>query len=477
MGLMARGLSKCGAFGSVLLLVAGCLPWCAQAGPSPLPGHSVSNPPDINHLAKMWHLTGTTMPSHRSLILTPGVADRVGTIFSRLPLKTSDFSAEFTFSAKPGVAGFEEDGFAFWYISENASDIANDASSKHAHNQDELIAGTWYAPYVKQLGLGTYGYKTQFKGLGVFFGKDKDAGGKTSVSASYGDGSSFVKADTALQLDFQSGEDYVIQVRVKPHEMVVSVETKGERKGAITVSANAKAGGFIGFSCYGGSKDTYYPARERSAFVELKGLKVLNYEDGQGEDSMATIPDVKAPSGDKEDVLGAHSSFRDHRAESEAIKELTNMVFKLVIESKPQREQMKAAIQALSKRVAAVESSFQSVKAEIDKKTGHNLGEEFDAIKKELADIHAAAHRDTDARGKKLADLHSDIENVHKSAAGGDISGHLDSLSRSNEKMLDQLASQHKRMFGVSIFAIAFIIVAGLSLYNKFRCWEKKHVL
>ena len=32
-------------------------------------------------------------------------------------------------------------------------------------------------------------------------------------------------------------------------------------------------------------------------------------------------------------------------------------VFKLVIESKPQREQMKAAIQALSKRVASVEAS------------------------------------------------------------------------------------------------------------------------
>ena len=33
---------------------------------------------------------------------------------------------------------------------------------------------------------------------------------------------------------------------------------------------------------------------------------------------MASVPDVKAPTGDKEDVLGAHSSFRDHRAESEA---------------------------------------------------------------------------------------------------------------------------------------------------------------
>ena len=107
------------------------------------------------------------MPSHRSLILTPGVADRVGSIFSRLPLKTNDFSAEFTFSAKPGVAGFEQDGFAFWYTEENASEITREASMKHAHNQDELIAGTWYTPYVKQMGLGTFGYKTQYKGIGA----------------------------------------------------------------------------------------------------------------------------------------------------------------------------------------------------------------------------------------------------------------------------------------------------------------------
>ena len=149
------------------LVVVGLLLSTAQAAPSALPGHSISNPPDINLLAKMWHLTGTTMPSHRSLILTPGVADRIGTIFSRLPVKTSDFSAEFTFSAKPGVAGFEQDGFAFWYSEENATEVVNDASTKHAHNQDELIAGTWYAPYAKQMGLGVFGYKTQYKGFGA----------------------------------------------------------------------------------------------------------------------------------------------------------------------------------------------------------------------------------------------------------------------------------------------------------------------
>ena len=36
------------------------------------------------------------MPAHNSVILTPGVADRVGTIFSRMPLKTNDFEASFT---------------------------------------------------------------------------------------------------------------------------------------------------------------------------------------------------------------------------------------------------------------------------------------------------------------------------------------------------------------------------------------------
>ena len=96
--------------------------------------------------------------------------------------------------------------------------------------------------------------------------------------------------------------------------------------------------------------------------------------------------------------------------------------------------------------------------------------------------------------------------------------GDLDSLSKSNEQVLDQLTNQHQRrrsdvigwfnrgsylevvrggvncvfswwcdvaedfdvtwktsrMFGVSIFAIAFIIIAGLSLYNKLlRCQER----
>ena len=55
--------------------------------------------------------------------------------------------------------------------------------------------------------------------------------------------------------------------------------------------------------------------------------QVLNFAEGQGEDSIASVPDVKAPTGDKEDVLGAHSSFKDHRAESEAHREDSQFVW------------------------------------------------------------------------------------------------------------------------------------------------------
>jgi len=457
------------------------LPLLAHGEEKVLKGHSINAIPDINHLASMWELTGTIMPSHRSLILTPGVADRIGTVFSKTPLTSNDFSASFVFTAKPKEPGqFDNDGLAFWILEENPKDSLGDPSSKHVHNQDELIAGTWRTNYGKA-GFDLLGYKNNFKGLGVFFLNDK--GGQT-VSAKVNDGSmspaignGIPDPNHQIKLDYQAGDDINVDIRVRPDK--VEIVVKGQ---TISVDTQTKpnTGYYIGFSCYGGVKESYNPVKERSAVVELKGLTVKNFGSGEGED-LSIVQEVKpqkVPEEDKEDVLAAHSSFKDHRDESFAIKELSNMVFKLVVETKPQREQMKSAIFQLGKRVETLEQTFKLLKAEIDKKTGHKLSEEFEALKKDLMDIHSAAHKDNADRGKKLESLHADIQTAHKNAgSGADIGGHLDTLSQSNAKVIDQLTSEHQRNFGVSIFAIAFIIIAGLSLYNKFRCWEKKHVL
>lgn len=95
-----------------------------------------------------------------------------------------------------------------------------------------------------------------------------------------------------------------------------------------------------------------------------------------------------------------------------------------------------------------------------------------------MSTLSTVAHKESSDRHQRLEALHTDITQVHKSAHSSEsIDKHLDKLTESNTKVLSQLNDEHQTMFGVSIGAIAFIIIAGLSLYNKFRCWEKKHVL
>lgn len=442
---------------------------------TPLPGHSIDKVPDINRLAQMWFLSGTVMPSHRSLILTPGVADRIGTLFNRYPILTNDFEVSFTFSAKRNASSttnVENDGFAFWYVKENATEALREPSIQHTHNQDKLIAGSWHTDYAKD-GLGLLGYKNHFNGVGVFFLNTKE--GKT-VSLKANDGSltpeigNGLPDKNQLHFDYQNGEDNWVKIRVTPETIEVTVGSSG----VLRLDRKNEPGGYIGFSCRGADQGS-----ERSAVVELKGLKITNFATGAGEESIAKAEPAKPlTDAEKEDMLSAHSSFKDHRDESEAIKELTNMVFKLIVETKPAQNQMVQALEALSTRITKVESSFDLLKAEIDKKTGHKLAQEFESIKKELVDIQGFATKDTTDRGKKLESLHADIEHAHRTAASGnDLTGSLDNLHDSSNKVLEQLQGEHKRMFGISIVAIAFILVAGLSLYNKFRCWEKKHVL
>jgi len=321
----------------------------------------------------------------------------------------------------------------------------------------------------------------------VFFtngGQNKD---KATIGGLANDGKSTyninmgIPTTDAMMYDYRSGKRITVNMRFRPLGLKIEIKEGGTSYGSQEVKCDVKSGGYIGISVFGGTKGKV-EASEKSDFLELWRLNVINHDSSaQGED----VPKVAEPSKppakateDKEDLIHESSSFKDHRAESEAIKSLTNMVFKLIVESQPMRTQMTRAIESLDKRVTLMEKTFENLKDELDKRTGHKLGEEFDAIKKELTSLSKVASTETEERHKKLDSLHNDIAHVHKSATSQDnIDHHLSKLTQSNQRTIDNLNSEHQKMFGVSIAAIAFIVIAGLSLYNKFRCWEKKHVL
>jgi len=450
---------------------------------TPLSGHSIGAPPNIQSLSTDWFLQGTAVPTSRHLVLSPGVPNRLGLFWSKYPLLSKDFEVSFTFTAQPPQQRTtKEDGFAFWYVHENASDAQSSISVEHLHSQDEITANTWGTAFVAE-NFDLFGYRSAFDGLGVFFCDGVvDKKPQAMISAIAGDGATKylvkegVPSADALKVDYHTGKAVTVKIRVQTTKATLEVSGhKYELKGTF------KTGGYIGFSAFGGLKGAVTPS-ERSDFLELLKVDVRNFDQSSKGEDMPKIADL-APEPptvdkDKEDILHELSTFKDHRAESEAIKELTNMVFKLVVESQPMRAQMVKSIESLGKRVTLMEKTFASLKSELEKKTGVHLTSEFEAIKKELTSLSKVASSETQERHKKLESLHEDIAHVHKSATSeGNIDHHLDKLTKSNQRTLDSLTSEHQKMFGVSIAAIAFIIIAGMSLYNKFRCWEKKHVL
>jgi len=446
-----------------------------------LPTALASKRPHIRQFARDWFMGGTAIPTHKSLVLSPGVPSRGGFIWKQEPLKSTDFEVDMTFIAKkPEKRAFESEAFAFWYVHEDDFGTYTNVTATHAHNQDELIAGIWNHEFIfKEFDL--VGYRRKFKGLGIFFFE----GSQNSVSVIHNDGTKEIKLSTdiptadALKFDFTTGAPIKLKLRVKPTESTLEIEDHG----TIKIQAALQPGGHIGLTHFDGSLE----ARQvvpgaKTCTVEFTELHIGNHDPkvDESEAEVDAVPEaeVRDVSEASEDILHEASSFKDHRAESDAIKDLTNMVFKLVVETQPLRSQMAHAIDALGKRIAAMEKNFAELKTEIDKKSGHKLGEEFDAIKKELTTLSSVATKETQERHKKLESLHSDIADVHRSAHSPDmIDRHLDKLTQSNSKVLDKLTSEHQMMFGVSIAAIAFIVIAGLSLYNKFRCWEKKHIL
>jgi hypothetical protein len=444
-----------------------------------LDGHSFSNPPDVNAMANDWYMAGTAIPTGKSLVMSPGATGRVGLLWSLTPLLTADFEVTMKVQITrpaPGKDWAKDAGLALFYSYDNGTEVMGNLMSEHGHNQAELIAGTWGIDFYKQ-DIHLLGFKSHWNGLGVFL-FDQDP--SPSISAAANDGKKDIRLNqglpTADAVKFNPSKEVTVKLRVKPTGAVLEVDD-GDGGGKINIPSSNKPGGFIGLTCYGGS---HSGKPEVSSTIEVLSLTIDNMDkETEGEEKHSTPPPKQAkPLEEREDVFAAASSFKDLRAESDAIKDLTNMVFKLVVETQPMRLQMFRAIESLGKRISVMEKSFGELKDELDKKTGHNLGAEFEAIKAELTAISKSATQETKTSHEKLSALHEEIAHVHKSSAvGASIDKHLDKLSESNVKVLDQLQGEHQKMFGVSIAAIAFIIIAGLSLYNKFRCWEKKHVL
>lgn len=447
--------------------------------------HSIGNPPNIHDLTSEWLLAGTVIPTGKSIFLQPGTPHRGGVIWNQFPLLTNDFEVKLGVRAvKPPASRpphsdpLNHEGFALWYTYENVSDTTvYDLTAMHAHGQQELIDGSWSNAFTAA-GNDLFGYRSKFDGFGVIFSSHDTTPSVIALSNDGKESKTTLSAASTdiISFDWRTGEEITATLRCKPDGAVVEIPGQGK----VELKVGCRSGGFLGITVWGGLKRTQ-DNHETSTVIELNRIEVNNFDAkavGEELHEVKEVVDPKTMEAGREDVLHESSAFKEHRQESDEIKNLINMVFKLVVETQPVREQMSKALDTLGKRITTMETSFTELKSELDKKTGHHLEEEFSALKKELTSLSSVATKETHERHKRLEELHTDIQGAGKSAGStADLGKHLTKMADSHTKVIENLESTGTRMFGVSIAAISFIVVAGLSLYQKFRSWEKKHVL
>lgn len=448
-------------------------------GPWPMEDHLLHPLSGDANVGRDWWMTGTVVPTKTTLTIQPGVPNRQGMMWSMAPVPSDDFEVNAELSVRTPEnmeSGFEE-GFALWYVYENATAAQEQIAFDELCNQEAIMSRRWIKK-MYSAGFNLLGYRPKFNGFGLFF-IDSASGPVVSTIANKGDQpimfrlkQDFPNSRTVGKYD--DGTPFHVNLRFKGGN--VKVDFHGALSYSWDVPFDVRSGGYFGITSSGGRKKSAISVAPCKT-VKLHDLTILSHDKQYQLERAKPPPAPKKDPEDMEDILRESSERKDFRKEGEAIEALINIAFKLIMETAPQQNRINAAIETMKKKLEVMEQAFQQLQEEVDIKAGHHIIDDFKKIKDEISHLSVAATDGHKQHQETLDLLHQDISSVQTASSHSNLDDHLNKVTESHQRTLNTLTSGHQQTFGVSVLAIVLVMVAGLALYNKFRSWEKKHVL
>jgi hypothetical protein len=461
---------------------------------------------EIDHptfLSRWWNF-GAAIPLENHIVLLPSVADRFGSQWHKYPVLTDDFEATFTVGVKVPSGGKlppNDQGFAFWYVYENVTDIFPTEFMEDASD----VTGR-----LKNQGWGLFGYKSRFNGLGVFFSNQKrgstegTAEFKPSVSMLVNDGTKTVVLPTDIPTqygsywNFRSG-DLHVRLRVKKRSVLLEGRqdvNKGWIKlGELTsdkIPMNLVSGGYIGFS---GLISADKPGQTPSQYgdhdtVLIDNVVLRNMDPNQrGEESVTVAPESQSEEDKQEqmkqraEILHDKSEEGVERAEGMAIKKFSQVLFKFISETEPQKKAMMSAISTLNGKLTVMEKAVKKLKEEIVALSGHDMDADYEKMKAELSELSSKAMSNVVSKKKQFESIKSEIENSiqakanAKKSSTANVVKTLHDVDTKARDLKKQVASRGSFTLYVALICVVLVVFAGLALQAKLKRWEKKHLL
>ncbi|CAK0889048.1 unnamed protein product [Prorocentrum cordatum] len=255
--------------------------------------HSFLAPMDYTSLLDDWVVSGASIFEKERLLLHPGVPDRSGFAWSKLPLLTADFQVIFHLRVTAGPRTGSEDkvpadqALAFWHVEENMSAALDEGRV--------IKANTWTEGILEQ-GFGFVGSKGNFRGTGVVLSMASapfnPAALGSTIAGITNDGSrTFVYGQEApamtCRFDFRNTLNAAqLKIRFRPDAVEVSMKQSPslswqECFKIDRTTSPVKPGGYIGFTARSGSP----PPGGASDAVSIVEVDVSNFDENViGED-------------------------------------------------------------------------------------------------------------------------------------------------------------------------------------------------
>lgn len=461
--------------------------------------HSFDQTIDHATFVRRWYNAGTSIPLESHIVLSPSVPDRFGAQWHKYPVLTDDFEVTFRVMIKGPLDGANprnDQGFAFWYVYENVTAVIPEDIT---HESNDVMMR------MNSKGWGLFGYKNQFKGLGVFFSNTKynSATGtsdlKPSVSMMVNDGSKTVVFPNEIPTPFGSYWNYRsegLNVRIRIQKSTILLEAKPDNHGSwlklgeITsdkMAMQMTSGGYLGFTGFVAADKLGSPPSKfgQNDAVHIDKVVVTNMDSRQkGEDLVADeVNKESQPSADPSEFLHDKSEEGLERAEGKAIKTLSRMIFKLISETEPLKKSLSAAVGSLSRRLIAMERAVKKLKEEIVALSGHDMDSEYAKMKQELSQLSSQAMSDVENKKRIFETLKSEIEtsldskSAQKRTSNANVVKTLHEADMKARDLKKQVSSRGSLTVYIVIFCLVLVVAAGVALQAKLRRWEKKHLL
>ncbi|KAF4650638.1 hypothetical protein FOL47_001005 [Perkinsus chesapeaki] len=430
--------------------------------------HSFTQEMDFHKFTSRWDSIGTCLPEHNHIVLSPRAADRYGALWNKFPLHTNDFEVEFTILSEAPRQGGDpahEEGFAFWYVYDNASSGYDDLVKITEGTTDKL----------KDMGMGMMGYKNNFDGVGVFFANNKfsESGEmvlKPSASIIINDGGQRFDRQRDLPSghgSYWSFRNTKLKVRIRMQPNDVLVEAKAENQGWVKLIEHKidndrlrlKPGGYIGLTSMVGNSPNQ--PSFRADLIGIQDLHVRNHDNSM----IGGAPKVEfKPYRPVQHIDFLEENNGGGSSQGTVINDLVRAVYSVITGLEPMNSMGERTIKELQAKLDTLHQEMTDLKEAVESIGGGNMAEQYQTLRNELVQVSRETMRSNFEKRRSLEEL---SEHAQKIGSLGDVSG----------KIKNKLASQGNTLFYLAVASLVAVLVVGSGVYAKFRRLEKKHML